>query len=208
MDNSRIIELENFLYKIKEKPAVAAEDVANIIGVLIDLKPAMIGDFEKNELKNIEFEEFEKLLKQIGLETVHFEHSCRFNGKEIVIIHFCISKKKKLAEQTHKTFIELWSTIDNNGGINNRRKWVIATKKVGKLLGYPKTAINSFVKDNDLENKDRIERMKRNRYYAHSAKYEDREFRMYDQKLNKAISDFAPKTASLLTENKEKRWLV
>ena len=72
----------------------------------------------------------------------------------------------------------------------------------------PKTAIIDFIKDDDIENKDRARRMERNRYYAHSAKYEDREFRLYDQKLNMAISNFAPKTAKLFTENKEKRWLV
>ena len=208
MDKNKIAKLENLVYRMKEKPAVAAEEVADIIGVLIDLKPAMIGDFSKSELKNIKIEEFEKLLDELGLERVFFESHYCFNGKQIMIKNFCISKKAKLAEQTHVAFVELWSTMDDNGEILDRRKWVKTTKKIGKLLGYPKTAINSFIKDDDLKDKDRIERMRRNRYYAHSAKYEDREFRMYDQKLNKAISDFAPKTTSLLIKNKEKRWLV
>ena len=51
MDKNKIIELEDFIFKVKEKPGVAAGMMADIIGVLIDLKPAMIGDFSKNELK-------------------------------------------------------------------------------------------------------------------------------------------------------------
>lgn len=73
---------------------------------------------------------------------------------------------------------------------------------------YPKTATNDFAKDDDVNDSGRIERMKRNRYYAHSAKYEEEEFRLYEQKLNRAISKLAPKTTENLTENKEKRWLV
>ncbi len=208
MDKNKIIELENFIFKVKEKPNVAAGTMADIIGVLIGLKPAMIGDFSKKELKNMKVEEFEKLLGELGLERIFFENCYCFNGKKVTIKDFCISKKVKLAKQTRAAFIKLWSTMDDNGEILDQRNWVKTTKKIGKLLGYPKTAIINFIKDDDLEDKDRIERMDRNRYYAHSARYEDREFKMYDQKLNKAISNFAPKTTDLLTKDEKKRWLV
>lgn len=208
MDKNKIIELENFIFRAQKEPVIAAGTMADIIGVLIDLKPAMIGDFSESEFKNIKIEEFEKLLDELGLERLFFERHCCFDGKEIITEDFYISKKIKLAEQTHAAFAELWVMIDDDGEKFDRRKWAKVTKKIGKLLGYPKTAVNEFIKEDDLKNKDRIERMKRNRYYAHSAKYEDREFKMYDQKLNKAISEFAPKTTSVLTGNKEKRWLV
>ena len=208
MDKNKIIELEDFIFSVKEKPGVAARIMADIIGVLIGLKPAMIGDFSKNELKNMKVEKFEKIIAGLGLESVFFERHYYFNGKKKMIHEFCISKKVRLAEQTHVAFVELWSTMNDRGEILDQRKWAKVTKKIGRLLGYPRTAINDFTKDNAIENKDRIERMDRNRYYVHSAKYEDREFKMYDQKLNKAISNLTPKTTNLLTKNKKKRWLV
>ena len=49
------------------------------------------------------------------------------------------------------------------------------TREIGKLLGYPKTAIDDFVKNDDYDDEERTKRMKRNHYYTHSAKYEERE---------------------------------
>ena len=208
MDKDKIIKIEDFIFQIKKKPLAAAGVMADIVGVLIDLKPAMIGGFEEDELKNFRFEDFDKLLDDLGLKKVYFENHYYVNGKKLTDRDFCISKKIRLAKQTHKAFVKLWSTMDNAGEILNHKKWVKTTRKIGKLLGYPKTAIKDFVKETDIDNDDRIERMKRNRYYAHSAKYENDEFRSYDQILNRALADFAPKTTALLSKNTEKRWLV
>ena len=207
MDKNKIIELENLIYKVQEKAPVAASTMANILGVLVDLKPAMLGDFSEDELKRFKIEEFKKLLDELGLESVFFEHRYLQNGEEITLEDFCISKKKKLAERTRQAFNVLWSTIDDNGEVINQRKWVKISKKIGKLLGYPKTAIDDFAKTADADDEDRVKRMNRYRYYAHSAEHEESEFRSYDLKLNKAISEFAPKTADLFSSNKEKRWL-
>lgn len=207
MDKDKIIELENYLFSAKIKPPVAASIMAEIIGVLIDLKPAMLGGFTEKEFNNYKDEDLDKILHELGLECVHSEHLYNVNGEEKVCKDFYVSKKKKLAEKTHQSFVELWPTIDDNGEIIDHKKWAKATTKIGKLLGYPKTAIKEFVEERDIENEDRMKRMERNRYYAHSAKYEEKEFRQYDLKLNKAISEFAPKTTAIWIEDKEKRWL-
>lgn len=208
MDKNKIIEIENFIFRVKKKPLVAAGMMADIMGVLIDLKPAMIGGFEEDEFKSFRIEDFNKLLDDLGLERVYFENHYYVNDKKNTDKDFCISKKIRLAEQTHEAFVELWSTMDNVGEVLNHKKWLITTRKIGKLLGYPKTAIDDFTKETDIDSEDRIERMKRNRYYTHSAKYENDEFKLYDQRLNKALANFAPKTTALLSKNIEKRWLV
>lgn len=206
-NNTTIIELEDFVFSVKEKPGAAAGTIADIIGVLIGLKPAMLADFDNNELNTLEMNQLEEILNKLDLEKVFFEHSYLLNNKKIKSKMFCISKKIKLARKTQKAFIKLWSTMSDEGEILKRRSWVKTTKKIGKLLGYPKTAVDNFVKEDNIEDEDRVKRMKRNRYYVHSAKYEDKEFKSYDQILNMAISDFAPKTTNYLVEDKNKRWL-
>ena len=208
MDGNAIAELEDTLFEIKKKPETAAQTVGDIIGVLIGLKPAMIGGFEEYELDNSKIKEFDETLNELGLEKVYFENSYLLGDKKMTVKSFCISKKMSLAEQTQKAFTTLWATMDEKGTILDREKWVEATREIGELLGYPKTATEEFIKEDDLDNKDRVERMKRNRYYIHSAKHEDEEFAAYDQKLNKAISELAPKTTNVLTSKKEKRWLA
>ncbi|MBR5647644.1 hypothetical protein IKW73_01745 [Candidatus Saccharibacteria bacterium] len=192
MDRNKIIELEKYIFGVVEKPGVAAGMVADIVGVLIDLKPAMIGSLSEDK-------RFEEMMDKLNLERVYFEHDS--------MKCFCASKKIKIAEKTRMAFAKLWSTMNDEGEILDRKKWVKATKRIGKLLGYPKTAVNEYVNETDLESEERMKRMERNRYYAHSAKFEEGEFNSYDRKLNKAISELAPKTAEFLSSNKEKRWL-
>ena len=195
MDKDTIAELEILLFDMVEEPGISANMMADTIGVLINLKPAMIGAFSKKGFKSSDVDKFETILDKLCLERVYYDQ------------YIFVSKKLKTAERTRRSFVELWSVIDEGGRILNKKKWANVTKKIGKLLGYPKTAIKNFIKENDTEDETRMKRMERNRYYAHSAEYEDEEFKIYDQILNSAISNLAPKTANFLSSNKKKRWL-
>ncbi len=46
-----IIELEDYYFKVKIESYIAASDMADIIGVLIGLKPVMMGDFAEKEYR-------------------------------------------------------------------------------------------------------------------------------------------------------------
>ena len=122
-----------------------------------------------------------------------------------------VSKNLEIAGQTHELFEQLWQTMDDFGQVFAWDEWKDVTRKIGTILGYPKTAVDDFV--NLKNNRDaisyesRLKRMERNRYYAHSAEYEEQEYREYDYKLNKAISELAPKTTDILANNQAKRWL-
>lgn len=52
MDKDVIIELEEFIFQTKKKSDNAARMMADIIGVVIGLKSAMMGSFELDELCN------------------------------------------------------------------------------------------------------------------------------------------------------------
>lgn len=63
----------------------------------------------------------------------------------------------------------------------DRNKWNEANLHVGKLLGYPETAVLEYIKTSGdasyMKSEKRRKRMARNRYYVHSGKFEDDEFR-------------------------------
>ena len=82
---------------------------------------------------------------------------------------------------------------------------------VRKLLGYPETAILEYIEASSDElyfkSEKRREKMARNRYYAHSEKFEDDEFRQYDLPLNQAILKYLPRIAKIMQTDPKKRWL-
>lgn len=93
----------------------------------------------------------------------------------------------------------------------NREKWNEVNINVGKLLGYPETAILEYIEASSDElyfkSEKRREKMARNRYYAHSEKFEDDEFRQYDLPLNQAILKYLPRIAKIMQTDPKKRWL-
>ena len=208
MNKETIVGLEDIVFEIEEKPEVAAAMMADIIGVLIGLKPVMIRGFGVEGLKKSEYDKFEKKIDELNLKIVLFEHCYLEQDRKIKNEMFCISKKIEIARQAQKALVELWATMNDEGEIIKHEEWAESTKKIGELLGYPETAVVDFIKGGDLKDEERRKRMKRNRYFVHSAEHEEEEFMMYDKRLNGAISDFAPRTASCLASNKEKRWLV
>ncbi len=100
--------------------------------------------------------------------------------------------------------------MDDYGQIYAPEEWQNATIKLGKLVGYPDTAVMAFAdsaSERDINSRERAERMRRNRYYAHSAEYEEQKYETYDLKLNQAIAELAPKTAEIYANDKTKKWL-
>ena len=93
----------------------------------------------------------------------------------------------------------------------DRNEWNEANLRVGKLLGYPKTAVLEYIKTSGdasyMKNEKRRERMARNRYYVHSEKFEDDEFREYDLPFNQAILKYLPRVAKIMQADFKKRWL-
>ncbi len=91
---------------------------------------------------------------------------------------------------------------------DNRRKEI--NLEIGKLLGYPETAVKYFV---SMESKARPSeahkaRLKKYLHYAHSDTYQEVEFRAYDVKVNRATEKYAPRSARVIRKKfPNKRWL-
>ena len=208
MNKETIIELENFIYQVKKQPNAAASMMTGIIGVIIGLKPAMIGNFTTEEFSTLPYDQFQEMLDSLYLKPLFFHQS--ISGKTGIswIENIFISKDLITALKTHEAFENLWGTMDDVGRIFAPEMWNESSRQIGELLGYPKTATEYYIKNIEIEDSEEdTKRMARNRYYIHSPKHEKQEFEDYDLKLNQAIAELAPKTASILTGEAGKRWL-
>lgn len=96
MDRDAIIRLEVFIFRVKKKPIAAAGLMADIIGVLIDLKPTMIGSFGEDELGDLDFEKFKKSMREFGLKGVYFKKDYFVGDMRKTANMFCISKRLEL----------------------------------------------------------------------------------------------------------------
>ena len=209
MDKITIIELEKLIFQIKKKPEGAARMMADIIGVLIGVKPVALGIVDSDEIPELRTRiQLKEYLEKLGLKALFFgRNGFDIDGPEWRENIF-ISKELKIAVQAHETFEQLWQTMDNLGQIFAPNEWRVATKKIGRLLGYPETAVDAFADNREnIVSEEHIRRIDRNRYYVHSAEHEEQEYYEYDYKINQAISELAPQATQVLTSNKAKRWL-
>lgn len=205
MDKEKILKLEEFAFNNINKKDMAAHLVADVIGVLTDLKPAMVTGFAGGEIEHPA--KLVIILEELGLKVKNFYRKIKIEKTEVKVLYFFVSKKKGLAEKAFNEFFDLWKNMGKNDKPKSQKKWKKQTKKIGELLGYPKTAIEEYITETDIENSERQKRMKRNRYYAHSKEHEDEEYEAYDKKLNEAIQKYAPMTTVQFKKDKAKKWL-
>ena len=200
MNKELISELEKFFFDARDGEELAASNVAGVIGVLIDLKSAMAGDFKIEEYKKIDVKKLRALLGSLGLVIIFAPR-----GDDIL---FYISRDEATARELSLQFETVWNNMSGEG-IADKNAWSNATMRIGELLGYPKTAVIDFVAldEGAIGGEERIARMCRNRYYSHSAEHEEEEYAAYDRILNQAIEDNAPKTAAVFKSKQGKRWL-
>ena len=187
--------IEKFLFKYKKKDLGAAFAMADIVGVLIGLKPSTVICFSSTEMEDANCIEFRELLKDMDLKTVFYHNQMITVHKLAWSEYVFISKEFEAAVNLRDNFVALWASMDDFGLVVDEESWTKATKQIGKLLGYPNTSIESFVK-NETEKKDTEDSLTivggKYRYFAHSKKYAEEEAEMYDRPLNEALKKYSP----------------
>ena len=208
MKKSDISELEVFLLESLRKPDggdwqyyTGARAMADIIGVLVDLKPAATIVFSEDELSHINIIRFFDYLKKHGLCYLEYiSHDLRarwrrdndyFESGITHYYHLFIAKDKETVRKAYSASKKL----DRMGELLSDEEYDKVIRDFGKILGYPETAIDCYVsfKKGELEGEELCWE-----YYLHNPKHLDAEKEMYDSKLNKAILEFAPRTAKVL----------
>lgn len=225
MIEKKLLELEDFLLEFygEENIGLVISEAASILGVLIGIKPAalLVNDVMEDGRMLLDGDILKNILEELGIKITIGDVSkfavhnnikrtvdSLYEGDEFIYI----SIDESLCDELRKNYSVVTDLTE--GGVvaeKDRKKWNEANLRVGKLLGYPETAVLEYIKTSGdasyMKSEERRKRMARNRYYAHSEKFEDDEFRRYDLPLNQAILKYLPKIAKSMQVDSKKRWL-
>ena len=225
MMKKKLLELEDFLLEFygEENIELVISEAASMLGVLIGIKPAalLVNDVMEDGRMLLDDGTLKNILEELGIKMTIGDVSkfavhknikrtadCLYEGDEFIYI----SIDDSLCDQLMKNYLVVTDLTE--GGVvaeKDRNEWNEANLRVGKLLGYPETAVLEYIKTSGdasyMKSEKRRKRMVRNRYYAHSEKFEDDEFRKYDLLLNQAILKYLPRIAKSMQADLKKRWL-
>lgn len=207
MNKLEIIELENFVFQNKSKVSTATSMMSDFIGVMIGVKTVASECFTAEEFSGLDSERLIDLLNQVGLKSLFFRRNYVYKGKLTWIEDIYVSRSIQSILDLRKQFEKLHQSMDDMGQIFNQALWEESSRRIGKMLGYPDTAIEYFIANQDVDDEKRQKLIKRNRFYVHSPEHEEQEYQFYDRKIYQALSDYAPQTAKYFSEDKSKRWL-
>ena len=225
MIEKKLLELEDFLLEFygEENIELVISEAASILGVLIGIKPAalLVNDVMEDGRMLLDGGTLKNILEELGIKitignvskfAVHKNNKrmadSLYEGDEFIYI----SIDDSLCDQLKKNYLVVTDlTEDGVVAEKDRNEWNEANLRVGKLLGYPETAVLEYIKTSGdvsyMKSEKRRKRMARNRYYAHSEKFEDDEFRKYDLPLNQAILKYLPRITKSMQAGLKKRWL-
>lgn len=225
MMEKKLLELEDFLLEFYggENIGLVISEAASILGVIIGIKPAalLVNDVMEDGRMLLDGDILKNILEELGIKITIGDVSkfavhknikrtvdSLYEGDEFIYISIDDSLCDEL-KNNYSVVTDL--TEDGVVAEKDRNKWNEANLRVGKLLGYPETAVLEYIKTSGdtsyMKSEKRRKRMARNRYYVHSEKFEDDEFREYDLPLNQAILKYLPRIAKSMQADQKKRWL-
>lgn len=205
-------EFDKFLTENCARPVIAADRLSCIMGVVIDVKPGCIIDFNTDDAKDMDLKKFEKFLKELGL-VFYYEKTDLGEESFVRFTHsYYISKKQEVVDMLLDAEHELYDHFDTDEPNSPLIK--IIHRKIGRLLGYPETATDWFLvrtEKMDLDEMDEEEYQKdlqKYHHFIHSRTNGEEEFEEYDKPIHEAMEKYTPLSAKLLREDSgEKRWL-
>lgn len=200
MDKTKIKKVENYLFWHCKRRYDAASAMSGILGVIINLKPCCCCVLNENNLRKIDLTRLRKILAKLDLK-LSFERKLSNDGG---ILSLYVSKNIKKSERLK----ELFNSLESYNYGDTARKDINA--EIGTLLGYPQTAINYYVRYVESGNlsESHKERVKKYFYYAHSDTYQNKEYKEYDERLNRALEKYSPRSTKVIRKKyPNKRWL-
>lgn len=204
--------LDRFLINSCARPIIAADRLSNIVGVLIDIKPACMIDFTERDTENMDLKIFESFLKSLKLEYT-YEKTELNTDFDIKFTHtYYISKEKRVVSMLQEAEQELYDHFDTDEP--NAPIIKVIHRKIGRLLGYPETATDWFLVRQEKINLDELgddeihKDLQKYFHFIHSRTNGEEEFEEYDKPIHEAMEKYTPLAAEIMRENrKDKRWL-
>ena len=206
-------ELEKYLLGTHERELIVADRLSNLIGVLIDIKPACIFDFRKADFSKIDDKKVRNYLEKLGLvfriEDTLVEVK---DGEDFEISTYFVSKKQETLDMLVDAEHELYDLFDEKEP--NAPVIKMEHRKIGRLLGYPETAIEYFLVRSEkmdlgeIPVEEAMKDVEKYHHFIHSRVNGEEEFEEYDKPIHEAMEKYLPTSAKILRENSgEKRWL-
>ena len=187
-------EVDHYMMSVGENKEAMARYVADLAGVLSDVKPSALIQILPSEL-NLEPADLHAMLTGLKLEVA--------SGWEKG--QFFVSRDKGVAEQLKQGFLDLWESQTNDS-----TKKTEIDRRIGRLLGYPDTAINQdFSGTRNLSLIDKIKGAfkKRqdetlDRHYTHSLEHANEEFEQYEKPIHAFLDRYCPEATKVLKNEK------
>lgn len=208
---SVLSEFETYLLEHSNRPAVMSDRLSNIIGVLIDVKPTAIIDFSPQS-ERINLADFEKYLSRLGLSFI-YDRTIIGSGATPDFIHtYFISKQPSLIRQLLNAEHELYELFQTNAP--NAPVIKATHRLIGRLLGYPETAIDYFLLRQEKMELAEIPQSEWSKdiesyfHFIHSQLNGVDEFEVYDRPIHEAMAECLPTSAEIMQKTyPKKRWL-
>lgn len=203
---------DRFLVNSCARPFIAADRLSCIMGVIIDVKPACMIDFTKQDAEKMDLKVFESFLKSLKLEFIYEKTDLNPEIEPKFTHTYYISKEKRIATMLQEAEQELYDHF--NIDEPNAPIIKVIHRKIGRLLGYPETATDWFlvrtekISLEEIDNEEMYKDLQKYFHFIHSRVNDEEEFAEYDRPIHEAMEKYTPLSAAQMKENANgKRWL-
>lgn len=196
-------QLEGFFLcrKIEETPESDLEAIAEIVGVLIGLKPTSLLNLELSPsgLRNLQ-----TVIADLGLFSLVEKLPVSDASSGRCPYDIFISKRSTTAQELRNT-LRAWQAL---GFCPGNPKDQQLSLKIGQLLGYPETAVRhvTFGPHSSDGLPCYHPGSDRDRYYIHSPDHYIDEYRRFEDILHPALLKICPTTAAVMQKDPAKNW--
>lgn len=181
----KIVEMENILFRSFEVERAAAHNTADVLGVLIGLKPAAMID----EPNGPDCDRFIKIMTDLNLHVITQPSEINYRGEIFRETVLFLSRDAEITRQASECFAKLREALHYSKASHPEVPRSL-DRRFGELMGYPSTAVEYFLK----RRYNNAPLGVIGKYYAHSPEHLKEEKELFDFKLDSAISRYTPRT--------------
>ena len=193
----RVGKIDHYFMQTSISQEAMASYMVDLAGVLIDVKPAALICVLLDDM-NLDSGDLAKMITEVGLQMA----SDQKGG------NFFISKTAETAEQLKQGFYDL----RENNKTKNTEERIEIDHRLGKLLGYPETAINQDIRE-PTKLLDKIKGLFKKRHdesfdsrcYVHSPGHENEEFEQYEKPIHEFMDKYCPESTKVLKDMKNSK---
>lgn len=168
------------------------EDKYGLVGVVGNVKQATeFLVYARDDEKEEKSDDIKTILDGLGLKYIEKTERSEYDS-DYVEIQYCVAKTEEIVQRV----VDLREACRKGVQTNE------ATRDLGRLFGFPETAIEYFIKrNNGVVPDEKYMPLKEYGFYIHSPGNEKEEYMQYEQKINGLFQKYCPTSARELLEH-------